>query len=196
MAIDATISGANSNSYVTLAEANAYFADRLRADAWTGASDADKEKALLMACRHIEACRIRVHRRPYGYPGEPPNAMGVPWDPLAPANPDQALSFPRQRDKDNDGDHAIPNRVRLAQCEEALALLARGAEQERRRALQAAGVTSFSVDGLSESYGAPNAALPLESAEARVLLAPFVDKGGVIATSNLPDGEWSPGSAT
>jgi hypothetical protein len=122
--------------------------------------------------------------------------MGLPWDPLAPSNPDQALSFPRQRDKDNDGDYAIPNRVRLAQCEEALALLARGAEQERRRALQAAGVTSFSVDGLSESYGASTAALPLESAEARVLLAPFIDKGGVIATSNLPDGEWSPGSAT
>ena len=195
MAIDATLSGATSNSYVTLAEANAYFANCLRAGAWTGASDADKVKALLTACRHSETCRIRVHRRPYGYPGEPPNAMGLPWDPLAPSNSDQALSFPRQRDKDNDGDYAIPNRVRLAQCEEALALLARGAEQERRRALQAAGVTSFSVDGLSESYGASTAALPLESAEARVLLAPFIDKGGVIATSGLPDGEWSPGSA-
>jgi hypothetical protein len=196
VAIDATISGANSNSYVTLVEANAYFADRLRADAWSGASDADKEKALLTACRHIEACRIRIHRRPYGYPGEPPNAMGVPWDPLAPSNPDQALAFPRQRDKDNDGNYAIPSRVKLAQCEEALMLLSSGAEQERRRALQVAGVTSFSVDGLSESYGSPTSALPLESAEARVLLAPFVDKGGVIATSDLPDGEWSPGSAT
>jgi hypothetical protein len=196
VAIDATVSGENSNSYVALAEANAYFADRLRADAWTGASDTDKGKALLTACRHIEACRIRVHRRPYGYPSEPPDAMGRPWDPLAPSNPDQALSFPRQRDKDNDGIYAIPNRVKVAQCEEALELLARGAEQERRRSLQAAGVTSFSVDGLSESYGAPTAALPLGSAEARVLLAPFIEKGGVIATSDLPDGEWSPGSAT
>ncbi len=42
----------------------------------------------------------------------------------------------------------------------------------RWRALQAAGVTSFSVDGLSESYASPGAAHLLESAEARVLLAP------------------------
>jgi hypothetical protein len=196
VAIEATVGGENSNSYVTLTEANVYFANRLRADAWTGASEGDKEKALLTACHHIEACRIRVHRRPYGYPGELPDAMGRPYDPLAPSNSDQALSFPRQRDKDNDSNYAIPKRVKDAQCEEALALLARGAEQERRRALQAAGVTSFSVDGLSESYGASTAGHPLESAEARALLAPFIDKGGVLATSDHPDGEWSPGSAT
>ena len=196
MGIDATVGGENSNSYVTLTEADTYFADRLRVDAWSGASSADKEKALLTACRHIEACRIRVHRRPYGYPGELPDAMGRPYDPLAPSNPDQALSFPRKKDEDNDGNFAIPKRVKDAQCEEALALVARGAEQERRRALQAAGVTSFSVDGLSESYGSPGAAHPLESAEARALLAPFIDKGGVLATSDHPDGEWSPGSAT
>jgi len=196
MAIKADPGGADSNSYVTLQEAETYFADRLRVDAWSGASSADKEKALLTACRHIEACRLRVHRRPHGYPGDPPDAMGRPWDPLAPSNPDQALSFPRQRDKDNDGDYAIPKRVKDAQCEEALALLARGAEQERRRALQAAGVTSFSVDGLSESYGSSTAGHPLESAEARALLVALIDKGGVLATSDHPDGEWSPGSAT
>ena len=195
MAIDAMPGSESANSYVTLTEAEAYFADRLRVDAWSGASDADKEKALLTACRHIEACRIRVHRRPYGYPGEPPDVMGRPYDPLAPSNADQALSFPRKKDKDNDGNFAIPKRVKDAQCEEALALLARGADQERRRALQAAGVTSFSVDGLSESYGSPGAAHPLESAEARALLAPFIDKGGVIATSDHPDGELSVGSA-
>ena len=196
MAIDATVGGENSNSYVTLAEAETFFADRLRVDAWSGASSADKERALLTACRYIEACRIRVHRRPYGYPGEPPDVMGRPYDPLAPSDADQALSFPRKKDTDNDGNYAIPKRVKDAQCEEALALLARGAEQERRRALQAAGVTSFSVDGLSESYGASTAGHPLESAEARALLVPFVDKGGVLATSDHPDGEWSPGSAT
>jgi len=196
VAIDATVGGENSNSYVTLTEAEAYFADRLRVDAWSGTSSADREKALLTACRHIEACRIRVHRRPYGYPGELPDAMGRPYDPLAPSNPDQTLSFPRKKDMDNAGDYAILTRVKDAQCEEALALLARGTEQERRRALQAAGVTSFSVDGLSESYGALGAAHPVESAEARQLLAPFIDKGGVLATSDHPAGEWSPGSAT
>ena len=195
MAIDVTIAGAASNSYLSLAEAQAYFAARLRSDAWEAASDADKEKALLTACRRIEAHRLRVHRRPYGYPYDLPNALDRPADPLAPTDSDQALSFPRQRDLDRSGRYAVPEHVKQAQCEEALALLAQGAEHERRRALQAAGVKSFTVDGLSESYESGAATQMLLSAEARSLLAPFIERGGVIATSDNPDGEWSPGSA-
>ena len=173
MALDATVGGASSNSYVTLAEAEANFAERLRGEAWSGASEADKEKALLTASRHLERCRY--------------------WDGGGPAfaDPRQALTFPRKRDTDAAGDYIIPTRVKQAQCEEALALLSRGAEQERRRALQAAGVTSFSVAGLSESYAPGAAQLVLESAEARALLAGYVCKGGVLATSDKPDGEWS-----
>jgi len=191
MPLDATPGSESANSYVTLAEAAAYFGERLHASAWSSATDADKDKALLTACHHIQACRIRVHRRPYGYAGNLPDATG---DPLAPSNPDQALSFPRQRDRDGDGLYAIPQPVKTAQCEEALALLAGGAEQERRRALQAAGVTSFSVDGLSESYGPASTGHPLHSAEARALLAAYIDKGGVLATTDQPAGEWTPGS--
>jgi hypothetical protein len=195
MALVATISGADSNSYLSLEDAEAYFAARLRSDAWDGASESDKEKALLTACRRIEGHRLQVHRRPYGFPYDLPNALDRPADPLAPADPDQALSFPRQRDLDRSGAFAIPDQVKQAQCEEALALLSRGAEQERRQSLQAAGVKSFTVDGLSESYESGAARQMLMSAEARSLLAPFIDRGGVIATSDLPDGEWSPGSA-
>jgi len=193
VAIDATVGGESSNSYVTLEEATAHFGARLHADAWGGASEADREKALLQACRHIERSRPLVNRRPYGYPTV--SAESLAYDPLAPSGPAQALSFPRKKDKDSDGDYAIPQPVKDAQCEEALALLARGAEQERRAALQAAGVTSFSVDGLSETYAAGASQHPLLSAEARALLAPYLRRGGVIATSDLPDGEWSPGSA-
>ncbi len=194
MAIDATVGGQQSNSYLSLEAANAYFAERLRAEAWSAASDEDKGKALLTACRRIESLRLQVHRRPYLYPGEPVDSLDRRYDWLAPLNPDQALSFPRRRDQDHSGAYVIPQPVRDAQCEEALALLAQGAESERRRALQAAGVTGFSVDGLSESYEAGAARQLLTSAEARMLLAPFVDRGGLIATSDHPDGEWSPGS--
>ena len=185
MAISATIAGATSNSYVTLAETEAYFAARLHAEAWETATDADKEKALLTSCRHLEACRIRVSRKPF-------DLSGVTYDPLAPSDIDQALSFPRKKDKDAAGNFAIPKAIKEAQCEEALAVLAHGQEQERRRALQAAGVTSFSVDGLTESYGASGAMNPLESAEARNLLAPYLERGGVTATSDYAYGEWSP----
>jgi len=177
MALDATPGSASANSYVTLTEAEAYFADRLRVDAWTSASAADKEKALLTACRHLERHRY--------------------WDGGGPAftDPHQRLAFPRKRDTNAAGDYIIPQPVKDAQCEEALALLGRGAEQERRRALQAAGVTSFSVEGLSESYAPGLVGQVLESAEARSLLAPYICKGGVIATSDRAEGEWSPGSA-
>ena len=195
MAVCAEQSGQQANSYLTLAEAEAYFATRLRAESWGGASAGDKEKALLTACWRIEAHRLRVHRRPYGFPYDLPNTLDRPADRLAPADPDQALSFPRLCDVDRSGHYVTPGQVKQAQCEEALALLATGAEAERRRGLQAAGVKSFSVDGLSESYESGAAGQLLVSAEARTLLAPFIERGGVIATSDNPDGEWSPGSA-
>jgi len=176
VAIDATVGGASSNSYVTLEEANTYLAERLHADAWASASDSDKEKALLTACRHLERLRY--------------------WDGNRPAftDPRQRLTFPRTQDTDADGAFIIPQPVKEAQCEEALSLLARGAEQERRRALQASGVRSFAVDGLSESYESGADRQVLLSAEARNLLAGYISKAGVIATSDAATGEWSPGS--
>lgn len=178
--IDATVGGANSNSYVTTDEATAYFAQRLRSSVWTAASTDDKEKALIMACQHIETARPMVERGSAGTYG--------------PYVSTQALSFPRKADWASGTGYAIPAPVKRAQCEEALALLARGAETERRRALQADGVSSFSVDGLSESYASAGARHPIESAEGRALIAPYLRKGGVIATSDLAQGEFSPGS--
>ena len=176
MAIDATVGGASSNSYVTLEEANTYLGERLHADAWASASDSDKEKALLTACRYLEQLRY--------------------WDGNRPAftDPRQRLTFPRVTDTDAAGAFVIPQPVKDAQCEEALALLARGAEQERRRTLQASGVKSFAVDGLSESYESGADRQVLLSAEARSLLAGYISKAGVIATSDAATGEWSPGS--
>jgi len=192
--ITATIAGAESNSYVTLAEADAYFAGRLHAEAWETSATNNKEKALISACRAIEALRLAVTRRPRGYPSEPINAMSAQYDPLMVSDPDQALSFPRRRDVDSVGAYAIPEPVKRAQCEEALALLAFGAEQQRRSAMQAGGVSGFSVDGLSESYreGAGNS--PLASPEARKLMQSLLRMGGIIASSELPDGEFTPGS--
>ncbi len=42
------------NSYVTEAEATAYVADRLHADAWTEATEGNRQKALLMACKLLD----------------------------------------------------------------------------------------------------------------------------------------------
>lgn len=43
------------NSYVTLAEANTYFADRLDSDAWVSANDTEKSQALITAASMIDS---------------------------------------------------------------------------------------------------------------------------------------------
>lgn len=185
MAIDATVGGEDANSYVTLAEADTYMGERLHTEAWDAADEenATKEKALLMACRHLE--RLRCHE------------AGGP----AYTSPYQALTFPRVRDTDPDaGDYIIPDPVKDAQCEEALALLSHGQESERRARLQESGVESFSVEGLSESYvtasqgSGGSGQVPLISPDALLLMQSYRTKMGRIATSHEEAGEFTPGS--
>lgn len=52
MTLDATVGGANSNSYATVEEADAYFASRLHASLWT--EDLDKEAALITATQMLD----------------------------------------------------------------------------------------------------------------------------------------------
>ncbi len=54
MAIDATVNGANSNSFITVAEADAYWATNLYPTTWDSATTANKEKALKMATRILD----------------------------------------------------------------------------------------------------------------------------------------------
>jgi len=55
LALDATVGGAGANSFGTIAEGDAYFADRLFASGWTSASDANKAAALVMATRALNS---------------------------------------------------------------------------------------------------------------------------------------------
>ena len=50
------------NSYVSEAEATAYFGERLHSETWTGAVEADRQKALLTACRMLDG-RIALEAR-------------------------------------------------------------------------------------------------------------------------------------
>ena len=131
-------------SYVSLAEANEYFSDRLHADAWAEAADADKEKALVMATKAIDRQRLNGRK----------------------TNPSQPLAFPRYPDAE------IPQKVKDACCEEALAILERGNNQ--RRKLQQEGVVSFSVGGLTETFVASARGGGLISQEAKELLRPWL----------------------
>lgn len=85
---------------------------------------------------------------------------------------EQVLAFPRYPDEE------VPEAVRQACCEEALALLERGNSQ--RRKLQQEGVQSFALGNMSETFST-GAGKGLLSQEAKELLRPWL-LGGVFIT--------------
>jgi len=132
-----------SESYCTIEYADEYFKNRLHAESWSGADSSTKEKALKQATRAIDRQRLNGNK----------------------TDPSQPLAFPRYPDTE------IPEAVKEACCEEALALLERGNSQ--RRKLQQEGVQSFSLGNMSETY-APGAGRGLLSQEAKELLRPWL----------------------
>ena len=139
-----------SESYCTIEYADEYFKNRLHAESWGETSEADKEKALKQATRAIDR-QLLTGRK---------------------TNPEQGLAFPRYPDTE------VPEAVKEACCEEALAILERGNSQ--RRKLQQEGVQSFTLGNMSETY-APGGGRGLLSQEAKELLRPWL-LGGVNIT--------------
>lgn len=88
------------NSYLSVADADTYFGERLYADDWTSADSTTKEKALVMARRFIDQQQFTGERT-----GE-----------------DQLLAWPRTGIAGVDSS-AVPQDVVDAQCELALALI-------------------------------------------------------------------------
>jgi len=130
-------------SYCTTEYADEYFKNRLHAESWGQADESTKEKALRQATKTIDRQLLRGRK----------------------TNPEQELAFPRYPDTE------VPEAVKEACCEEALALLERGNSQ--RRKLQQDGVQSFTLGNMSESYAA-GAGKGLLSQEAKELLRPWL----------------------
>ena len=97
MALDATVGGTSSNSYLTVSEATTYFRDRINSSTWT---DYSNQSALLVT----STLTIDYYMSWYGDK----------------TDEDQALAFPR------DGDTIIPTRIKQAVCELALYLIDKG----------------------------------------------------------------------
>ena len=130
-------------SYCTIEYADEYFTNRLHAESWGQADESTKEKALKQATRAIDRQPLRGRK----------------------TNPEQELAFPRYPDTE------VPETVKEACCEEALALLERGNSQ--RRKLQQEGVQSFTLGNMSETYAA-GAGKGLLSQDAKELLSPWL----------------------
>jgi hypothetical protein len=136
------------NSYIDYDTAEVYFSDRLYADDWNSSSQSSAEKALIMATQRIETLPL----------------AGVKADIT------QILHFPIKTRYYSTS--TVPKAVLNAVCEEALAILG---GVDKRAKLQASGVQSYSVGGLSEAFDHNGYAYTgLQSAEARRLLQPYL----------------------
>ena len=149
------------NAYISITDADAYFATKYGAEAWADLPDEVKDKLLITATQEIDGLFLKGRKYVYN----------------------QALNFPRYICIDTElqqsyisstgiNDGTIPDVVAKATCEEALALL-QNTEGAKRRELQRQGVTSFTIGKLSESFGG-NKAISLLSDKAKQLLRPWI----------------------
>lgn len=134
------------NSYISVADADDYFAERLYVSDWTGATSTDKANALMMARRAIDRQAFIGSR----------------------ASDNQLLAWPRSGILDVD-DATTPQAILDAQCELALAFLREDltADDGTRgvRRLQA-GSVAIEYDGRAPARNLPDAV--------SALLAPFL----------------------
>lgn len=169
-----TPGGSADTSYVSLALANAYFADELREATWDEHESDDRSRALNQATRKFEqqAGTLADNNKPTR-----PSFSPGPKDTTTP----QKLHFPRTTDVDSDGNVYIPESVQDAVCEQALWDLQKmqdGGDLVDHHALQDAGVTTWSGDGESATYSKSSVPRGINPA-AWEMLQPFIEGGGV-----------------
>ncbi len=159
LTLDATVGGAAANSYLTLAQAAAYFDARLHADAWEAADPVDRERSLVQATRRLDR---------------------LPWVGRA-TTTTQRLAWPRSGVRTPEGVlHAtdtLPTVLQEATAELALALLAAGTTDPVADD-PLAGLTSVSLGPLSFSKSATPASDADLPVVVRRLLAPYAAAGG------------------
>lgn len=166
VAIDATVGGASSNSFVTLAEAATYMEGRLNASAWeTDATTDSKNRALVEATRELNVLVYEGFR----------------------ATSTQALAWPRYGAVDPDQFGAghlyesteIPQRIKDAECELALEFIKAGTTDVAALPVTD-GVIQKVVDVLSTTYADPTKRKQGLQRFPRVykLIAPLLDGAG------------------
>lgn len=138
VAVVSTPGATDANSYVSVADADAYFNNRLRSATWTAASTDDKGRALIMATADLDA--------------------NVEWDISTTGwrtHSTGALEFPRVAVETRTGDafydkESIPPFLVEMTCEQALAHLT----GERTTDADARGVTSVTAGAVSVTFDA------------------------------------------
>jgi hypothetical protein len=127
MALDTTVGGENTVSYVSVSESNSYFANHFslaKTALWDALSQPRKESALKKACQQLET--IKFLDVEFAFAGRLPLALidDIYADITISKHEEfQRLQFPRNIDEDSAGDMFVPQEVKDAQCEQAVHLL-------------------------------------------------------------------------
>lgn len=127
MALDVTVGGSASNSYVTVGEADKYFNTHYitaKKTAWSALTQPQKESALKRACQQLETLKVLDDELSTG---RLPIALVIDYGydlSLHRAEINQKLQFPRNLDVDPTGTPFVPQELKDAQCEQAVYLLA------------------------------------------------------------------------
>jgi hypothetical protein len=145
--------------YLTLAEAQTYFDGRLDTTAWDCADTGRRTKALLQATRAIDRLNFAGEK----------------------ADEDQALQFPRL------GDTVVPDDIKCATAEEALALLDGKSPEMEREAL---GITEQTLGPVKAKFDTStgrsiNILHGIMSATAWSFLLPYMRDPLTIRTSRV-----------
>lgn len=161
----ATPGAHNANSYITVAEADAYFEGRMNARPWVEAGEPAKVQALLQATRRLDAEQ---------YTGSPVKYL----EGTTVAGEGQALKWPRLRVVTDGGAYysstVIPQPVKDATCELALSYLSATGDPNADTGLEAFEVLEIGPLRIEPRHaGAATSAGDLPDAVRR-LLAPFL----------------------
>lgn len=158
------------NSYLDVAAADVYFSDRLGAEAWAALWAQQKSQALITATRRLDRLPFLGAKKDQAQALQFPRCYPPTGLPLI-SSPNGVDDLPYGAGWYCEGD--VPQAIKDAVCEEALALVSVGKSQ--RLELQAQGVKGFSLGRLAETFGsAPKGLGGLLSLEARELLRPYV----------------------
>jgi hypothetical protein len=149
------------NTYVTLADANAYFANRLSSETWDGTGDSDKSKALIMATKNLDRLVFKGSK----------------------INIDQPLQFPRYFKEYIEAEYLnlvigvtmdIPPLVQDACCEEAIAILGAVSTPNTRATLQQQGVKRIKFGNAEEEYVTQSGINNTQSSQVKTILRPYL----------------------
>lgn len=155
----ATAGAHTANTYISLADAETVLEGCANTTAWTAATTAQKNTALVQATREIDSLNLLGYKY-YEYPEGSTSY--------------QPLHFPTTETV-YDGSPYIPDVVKTATALQAVFVLRRGDAPQDTAAMIASGVKSHSAGAFSESYVTPSSK-SIVCPEARSVMRDWINR--------------------